>query len=114
MFPGAVIKDGKIIAQASEINTQKGELTISSKEGKKITIQLAGIYICGKTVSYYPYNREKGLYFILRQRDKLGILISRNILESVFVKLYLFETYNSKYLEPFKIKTPYYQIWRVK
>lgn len=113
MFPGAKIKDGKMIAQSSVVNTEKGELYLSG-EGRRIAVPLAGLYVVGKKIAYYPYNREGKLYFILRQRDKLGILISRNILESIFVKLYLFETYDKRYLEPVKIRTPYYQIWRVK
>ncbi len=91
------------------VDVKKGLAAVGQK-----VVPLKALYIrYPDRLEKRTYSREKG-YNMEIIKGGYSALMSENIAESVFNKLFLRHQFNKNYFSPVELKTPLFQIWKVK
>ena len=101
----------------------ESKLRFDATKGSKFKITVNGITKSyplthllthtGAKLEVTDYKKEDGLRFEWMQSNGYGAMLSPEIAESLFNRLYLRHTVNPDYFKRITLKTPRYQIWQV-
>jgi len=78
-------------------------------------IMLSDVFIRTRTGTMSKHFKKQSPFrFELYEPSGIGVLLSPDISESVFHKLFIMHLPDEQYFMPVNIKLPFYQIWEVR
>ena len=112
VFTGLYEENGVLKAKGAgiEVDTRTGNANLGNQT---IALQEVAIWD-GKNSQIKRFNHQSGVVFEVAAPIRLGVLMHKDIAESVFNKLFLRQTYSQQYFSPVLLSLPWYQLWEVR